>query len=92
MDDASLDEFVEDAPPDGSADAVENEQATDGDDESADNSERDEGGGSATPAAPDPATATSRWVPAGEACDDCGTTVSRQWREDGWVCQDCKEW
>lgn len=40
-----------------------------------------------------PAESTMAWSPDGAACEDCGTTVERRWRDDGaLVCEDCKEW
>ncbi|MFB6103141.1 MAG: hypothetical protein ABEJ73_11325 [Haloplanus sp.] len=57
---------------------------------------------------PDPATPTMRWSVDGAACDACGATVARRWREEAseqrhssdhgtqsgatFVCADCKEW
>ncbi|QCJ45726.1 hypothetical protein [Haloprofundus sp. MHR1] len=42
-----------------------------------------------------PAVATFRWSSTGAACDACGETVQRRWRDeetDGFVCIDCKPW
>jgi hypothetical protein len=41
-----------------------------------------------------------RWSAAGAACDACGASTQRQWRDDerdaspdaAFVCADCKEW
>jgi len=54
----------------------------------------------------DPSRPTMRWSADGAACDDCGTVVSRRWRDGEaprasgsrssadatFVCADCKEW
>lgn len=90
MDDTSLDEFVEtaeDAHGGSRETAVDDESAAD----VADAEDGDDPAGSDGTGTVEPATATSRWVPNG-TCEDCGTDVSRQWRDDGWVCRDCKEW
>jgi len=45
--------------------------------------------------APDvaPAVSTYAWSPEGGACDGCGASVQRRWRDDGaLVCADCKKW
>lgn len=43
--------------------------------------------------AADPADPTYDYSPAGAACDACGESVTRRWRDDGdYVCDDCKEW
>lgn len=40
-----------------------------------------------------PATPTYRWSPDGAACDECGDTVEKRWRDGGrFVCIECKEW
>lgn len=39
------------------------------------------------------AVSTSNWTRGGRACETCGTSVERRWREDGaLVCVDCKAW
>lgn len=62
------------------------------DDRGAESAESDDG----EPLIPDdvaPATSTSKHSPDGVACDGCGTTVDRVWRDgDGLVCPDCKDW
>ena len=41
----------------------------------------------------DPAVPTMRWSGAGAACDACGATVARRWRDgEAFVCADCKAW
>jgi hypothetical protein len=41
----------------------------------------------------EPAVTTYAWHGVGAACDACGATVGRRWRDgDGLVCRDCKEW
>ena len=40
-----------------------------------------------------PAESTSTWASDGDDCDRCGRRVERRWREnDAFVCGDCKEW
>lgn len=104
MDDASLDEFLDDSG-DGSEetdDATENGDATETDDaaENNDTAAEDSAEGQADDAdmpnpvgeETEPASATSRWEPGGVACQECATTVERLWRDEGWVCRECKEW
>jgi len=71
--------------------------ASTGDDDPADAADDDEpvADEASTPAADDadPRVPTMRWSADGDACDDCGTVVSRRWRDgDDVVCADCKEW
>jgi len=54
----------------------------------------------------DPSVPTMRWSADGAACDACGTTIQRRWRDGEerrssgrrpsadatFVCADCKEW
>ena len=92
MDDASLDEFLT-----GSSEESEGvEESTDTDGTVADDSAESPVENTDPPNLDgeeiDPATATSRWDPEGAACGDCDTTVERRWRDDGWVCRECKEW
>lgn len=36
---------------------------------------------------------TSDWSPDGAPCTNCGTVVSRRWRQDGeLLCPTCKDW
>lgn len=82
MDDASLDEFLDDGADSGDeADADAAEDAPDATVESAD-------------ATVDPATTTYAWSAAAVTCDACGTDTDRRWHDgDGrLVCPDCKEW
>ena len=40
-----------------------------------------------------PAESTMDWTPGGAACEACGTSVERRWRDgDRLVCAGCKEW
>jgi hypothetical protein len=74
--------------------------STSGDASRAEGADRDgsEDGGDSVPVAPEsvaPATPITRWAPEGDACADCGRSVTRLWREreDGrGVCTDCKDW
>ncbi len=79
-DDRSLDEFLD----------AENDNSEDDIDEGASSAEP------GTPAggdAPKPAQSTVAFDPDGAACEACGATVQRRWRDDGaLVCGDCKEW
>lgn len=96
--DRSLEEF---------ADAAADDDADTGDDVDADadatNSDAagDADGGDGSPEtssvdavdAADPAAPTYDYSPDGAACDACGESVTRRWRDDGdYVCADCKEW
>lgn len=39
------------------------------------------------------AIGTYEWTPDGTACERCGTTVNRRWRDDErFVCAECKSW
>ncbi|WP_049971815.1 DUF7573 domain-containing protein [Haladaptatus cibarius] len=41
----------------------------------------------------EPARATYDWTPGGIACECCGESVEKRWRDEGeMVCADCKEW
>ncbi|GAA0248751.1 hypothetical protein ACFFQF_07230 [Haladaptatus pallidirubidus] len=41
----------------------------------------------------EPALATYDWTPGGVACECCGESVERRWRdEDEMVCANCKKW
>lgn len=41
----------------------------------------------------EPARATYGWTPDGGACECCGDSVEKRWRdEDGMVCAGCKDW
>lgn len=87
MDDASLDDFLDDT----------DEQADDesgGEDTATEDGERQPEPGATPPAGePDPARTTHQWTPEGTACDACGQVVERRWTGDaGLVCADCKEW
>jgi hypothetical protein len=79
MDDASLDEFLDDADSGDGADAA--EDAPGATVESAD-------------PAVDPATTTYAWSASAVTCDACGTDTDRRWHDgDGrLVCPDCKDW
>lgn len=95
MEDASLDEFLEDDP----------EELVEGESESVD-VERDDGspekdrgspvgpeGGTRSDAEVEPATPTMVVSPDGERCESCDAPVRRRWRtEDGLRCVACKEW
>lgn len=90
-DDARLSEFVRD---DGGDDAPEEqpndppEDAPDDLPEDPPDDPHDDGTDD-----PDPAVSTSDYRPDGAACDACGASVRRRWRDDGaLVCADCKDW
>lgn len=91
--DATLSEFV-DAEPAG--ETADRQEAGDGpaSGESADGPGEVRDGDSVDPdgASVDPAEATYRWTGEGARCDGCGAHVERLWRDDGFVCSDCKEW
>lgn len=56
-------------------------------------SEAPEGDRDATGEEHAPAPITCEWRPDGSACEACGATVERRWRDgDARVCADCKEW
>lgn len=59
-------------------------------------SDRDSTGGAPTEgdlADVEPAESTSTWTADGTACDRCGATVTRRWRDDAdLVCPECAEW
>lgn len=39
------------------------------------------------------AVSTTAFAPEGAACESCGASVRRRWRDDGaLVCADCKAW
>jgi formamidopyrimidine-DNA glycosylase len=41
----------------------------------------------------DAAISTYGWTPDGTACESCGETVNRRWRDERqFVCADCKPW
>lgn len=83
MSNRSLDEF------DGSADDDESDASDET--ETVDRDAVDADPHSPTDVAP--AVATMRFSPDGAACDDCGVTVTRRWRDgDAFVCADCKAW
>jgi hypothetical protein len=76
--DRSLDEFVTDG--ESEVDRTDSGAATTRDD-----------AGDDTDA--DPAVPTMRWTTDPVACDACGATVARRWRDgEAFVCADCKEW
>jgi hypothetical protein len=85
---------------DGNGHSRPSDGSTSGDASRAEGPDRDgsEDGGDSVPVAPEsvaPATPTTRWAPEGDACADCGRSVTRLWREreDGrGVCTDCKDW
>lgn len=81
--------------PDATESRADGEERVDGE-ETADDEERvddeDEAADVADDEAEPPAT-TYRWTPDGAACEGCGATVERRWRDGGaFVCADCKEW
>lgn len=83
---ASLDEFFDDS---GGAD----ESESDDSEGTSDDHEKkpDEKAASEEPPV-EAAQATARWSPEG-ACENCGTTATRLWHDDGqMVCPDCKAW
>jgi hypothetical protein len=93
----TLDEFGPDEGDDGAADA----RPGDGDgatDDGEDDGATDDAGTAAdatAESAPERPTApvTCEWTPGGAACEACGATVERRWRDgDARVCVDCKEW
>jgi len=90
--DRALDEFIgedEEADDSGATDPERDEPPTDGgsesagDDVDAESDADDEGG----------AVSTTAFAPEGAACESCGASVRRRWRDDGaLVCADCKAW
>lgn len=90
MDDASLDEFLDDT-----AEQAGDESGGEGNAEDEDGQNTPSSGTSATDGTQrvDPARTTHQWTPAGVACDACGQVVERRWTGDGGlVCADCKVW
>ena len=100
--DASIDEFVA-ATDDGTGDGG---PATDrkagGDDVTHDDgaggeTDEDSTDGDETPP-PDlddvaPTVTIYGWAPQKTACETCGASTNRRWRDDGaMVCRECKEW
>ena len=105
MDDASLDEFLDETADDseGAVDGVGDADGAGGGDEAAapdgavDTDDADGGAADSTDSAPidaDSTRSTYTWDPAGVACADCGTIVERRWRDDDdrFVCTECKAW
>ncbi|MEF8756876.1 MAG: hypothetical protein V5A33_01445 [Halobacteriales archaeon] len=101
--DATLDEFVENAVESPADDETPTDEEVD--EGGPDGSEVDGLASGGTEAADDRSTvgtgerfgATVRWTPDGAACASCGATVERRWTDgtDGdaaFVCADCKEW
>lgn len=89
---STLDEFCRDddaEPADGDRSAADDPTDPTGADASADVDPAD--------GAPDrtgsTAPITCEWTPGGAACEACGATVERRWRDGAArVCADCKEW
>ena len=104
MDDASLDEFLDETADDsgGAADGVSDADGagdgdeTDGADGAVDTDDADGGAADSTDSEPidaDSTRSTYAWDPEGVACADCGAVVERRWRDgDQLVCTECKAW
>lgn len=93
---STLDEFLggSERRDDAGADASRTGDAPDGTDRRSDPGTED-GETAEAPAVgdADPAPITCEWTPDGAACEACGATVARRWRDgDARVCADCKEW
>ena len=86
MDETSLTDFLGE-----SAESEESEES-EGSEESEENGETEE----TTEMETDDTTgaiSTYGWTPDGTACESCGATVHRRWRDDEQlVCADCKSW
>ncbi|WP_136716717.1 DUF7573 domain-containing protein [Halorientalis salina] len=100
MDDASLDDFLDDGdaseeaersddtetPAEAEPDTTTSEADSEGDRD-------DEDAGAVDPGVVKPATSTYAWSGEAVACAACGEPVERRWRDDaGLVCRACKEW
>jgi hypothetical protein len=84
-DDRSLDEFL------GGGSDDEGDAGTDRDD--ADEPRERPEGETEEGDDPEPARSTTAFDPDGAACEACGATVRRRWRDDdALVCGDCKAW
>lgn len=82
MDDASLDEFLDDEDENEDGEASD----PDPDPDPGDGNEDDEGDPSST-------VSTYEFSPDGADCARCGDEVLRRWRDDGaLVCESCKRW
>lgn len=87
---AEVDDSAEDSGSEDSADDSESEETADG------SGPADSGPEETTV---EPARSTGRWDAEGGACDACGASVTRRWREaaeavetDSFVCVECKSW
>jgi len=95
MEETSLDDFLDDGEEstagESLADADVDLETPDAETEPGTEADPEPGDTTAEPATQEPATA--RWTPDGEACEDCGETVTRLWDDDGRrVCRSCKHW
>lgn len=100
--DASLDEFLSttsatDEEGVSTEDEGNSESGDDGNDRSGEkvNSQSEDGSGTdeTTDTSVEPAVSTSRSVPEGTDCPECGETATRLWRDgDRLVCAGCTSW
>lgn len=82
--DRALDEFLDEDDTDADSDA--NDER--GDEVSVNGEAED-----STDEAAGAAVSTTAFAPEGAACESCGASVRRRWRDDGaLVCADCKAW
>ena len=94
MEDASLDEFLDQRSEAEAGDGA-GESAQHGDEDEAGDGVADAVGGEAETPAPEPAavTPTYRWDPDGGPCAACGGVAAERWQDEaGFVCADCKDW
>lgn len=88
MDDASLDDFLDDR-----SGTEDDPAATDGTTPDREPQEPDSDGQPGDLDAVEPATSTYSWHGDTATCAHCGTAVGRRWRDgEQLVCRDCKEW
>jgi formylmethanofuran dehydrogenase subunit E len=101
MDDASLDDFLDDSDASDDADRTDDAGDTAADAESGtmaseadrEGDQSEEDGAAVDPGSVEPATSTYAWSGEAVACAACGEPVERRWRDDaGMVCRACKEW
>ncbi|ELZ46713.1 hypothetical protein C463_03759 [Halorubrum californiense DSM 19288] len=101
-DDRSLDDFAGDEDTNSGAaadtaddgtDGVDGDDAADSSPDDADSDAPSDPNDAVDPADVDQAVATSTWHADGAACDRCGESVDRRWRDDdALVCADCASW
>jgi len=85
--DADLTEFLDGVDGDEKPAPGDDEPGDGDEEETADDEETAEAG------SPAPTAVTGAWAPGGAACDACGATVRRRWRDGAeMVCGDCKGW